>query len=106
MGASGTLYVSFSVRNTGKVTGTEIAQVYVADDVASVVTPNKQLQGFARVEALRPGEKRDVTIQIDVATQFRLLNRDWEWVVEPGSFSVWVGPSAAVTALSGKCMVE
>lgn len=40
-----------------------------------------------------------------VASQLRLLNRDWDWVVEPGSFSVSVGGSSAVAALSGKFVV-
>jgi beta-glucosidase len=95
--------VSFTVQNTGEQrAGTEVAQLYISDDVSSVVTPNKQLQGYVRVGPLAPGEAKTVTIAVDVATQLRLLNREWDWVVEPGSFSVGVGPSAAVTALSGK----
>ena len=55
VGVNGTVFVSFSLKNTGKVAGTEVAQVYIADDIASVVVPNKLLQGYERV-ALAPGE--------------------------------------------------
>lgn len=50
---------------------------YIADDVSSVVTPNKLLQGFTRV-ALAPNETKTVTVVVDVATQLRLLNRECE----------------------------
>ena len=43
-----------------------------------------------------------MTVEIDVAKQLRLLDREWEWLVEPGSFSVGVVPSAAEGALAGK----
>ena len=101
---TGKVYASFSVKNTGGMAGTEIAQLYVADDISSVVTPNKQLQGFERVE-LEAGAEKRVTIVVDVPGQLRLLNREWDWVVEPGSFSVMVGPSAANTALTAKFAV-
>lgn len=97
---NGTIYVKFSVTNTGLIAGTEVAQVYVADDIASIVTANKQLQGFARVE-LAPNQTKEVMLPIDVASQLRLLNREWEWVVEPGSFTVQVSRNAATATLHG-----
>eukprot|EP01051_Picozoa_sp_SAG22_P024231 SAG22_NODE_6624_length_830_cov_1.250342_2_plen_165_part_01 len=48
---TGKVYVSFSVKNTGQMAGAcEVAQLYIADDISSVVLPNKQLQGFERLE--------------------------------------------------------
>ena len=53
---------------------------YMSDDVSSVVTPNKQLQGFIRV-SLAPNEVKAATVVVDVATQLRLLNRECEAAV-------------------------
>ena len=103
-GVNGTMCVSFSLKNTGSIAGTEVAQVYISDDIASVVVPNKLLQGYERVP-LAPGEAKTVTIAIDVATQLRLLNREFNWVVEPGSFTVQVGGASNSLKLSAKFRV-
>jgi beta-glucosidase len=93
----GTLTVSANVRNAGGRAGEEIVQMYIADPVASVSRPVKELKGFQRV-ALKPGESRRV--------EFIITRRDLEfwshngWVAEPGEFKVWIGPSSA-TGLEG-----
>ncbi|HEY8133864.1 MAG TPA: fibronectin type III-like domain-contianing protein, partial [Thermoanaerobaculia bacterium] len=90
--------VSATVRNAGNRAGEEIVQMYVADPVASVSRPVKELKGFQRV-ALKPGESRRV--------EFNISRRDlqfWSdkgWVAERGEFKVWIGPSSA-TGLEGK----
>ena len=56
--------VSFVVRNTGTRPGTEIAQLYLSDLVASVPRPPKELKGFAKV-TLSPGQATTVTLPID-----------------------------------------
>ena len=62
--------VSFTITNTGDVTGSEIAQVYITglgeDELpADVQTYVKQLCGFARVEDIQPGESREVTVHVN-----------------------------------------
>ncbi len=56
--------VSVTVRNTGPMAGDEVVQLYVTDDIASVVRPGRELKGFARVH-LEPGEAREVTFTLD-----------------------------------------
>ena len=82
------LRVSFDLKNTGKVDGTEIAQLYVQDCVGSVVRPVKELKRFARVE-LAAGETKTVTFELPVA-ELAFWNIDMEYVVEPGDFRLWV----------------
>jgi beta-glucosidase len=86
------LTVSFTVKNTGKRAGTEIAQVYSSlPDAAG--EPPKRLIGWDRVE-LAPGEYRTVTIPID---QERLTVYDESsnaWKLAPGSYNVLVGGSS------------
>jgi len=59
----GVVDISCTVRNTGPVAGTEVAQLYLSDPVASVVRPVRWLAGFARV-ALAPGEDARVTFRL------------------------------------------
>ncbi|MDQ6799679.1 MAG: glycoside hydrolase family 3 C-terminal domain-containing protein [Acidobacteriota bacterium] len=92
------LTMSATVRNIGSRDGEEIVQMYIRDPVASVSRPVKELKGFQRV-ALKAGESRRV--------EFTITPRDlqfWSsggWIVEPGEFNVWIGPSSA-EGLQGK----
>jgi beta-glucosidase len=99
----GSLTVRASVRNTGARAGAEVVQLYIRDPVASVVRPVRELQGFRKVY-LEPGEERVVTFTLGPA-DLGFFDRDMQWVVEPGAFSVWVGPSS-VEGLEGSFIVE
>lgn len=87
--------VSVDVSNTGSRAGTEVAQLYVRDDAASVTRPIRELRGFSRV-TLQPGETRTVTFALS-PDDLALYDRDLRRVVEPGTFTVWAGGSSAAT---------
>src|SRR5947199_152991 len=89
---AGTLRVSVTVTNTGSRDGTEVAQLYVHDEVASVTRPVRALAGFRRV-SLKPGEARTVDFQL-TSKELGLYNKDMKFVVEPGKFRVFVGGSS------------
>jgi beta-glucosidase len=84
--------VSFTVRNTGKRAGTEIAQVYASlPDAAG--EPPKRLIGWTRIE-LAPGESKKVSVPVD---QERLIIYDEasdSWKLVPGGYNVMVGGSS------------
>ncbi len=84
--------VSFSVRNTGKRAGTEIAEVYASLPDASGEPP-KRLIGWARVE-LAPGESKQVTVPVsrDRFTVFDEASDSWKLV--PGQYVIRVGGSS------------
>ena len=86
--------VSFTITNTGKVAGAEIAQLYVAKPDAKVFRPVQELKGFARVE-LAPGESKTVTIPLDdkAFRYWNVLTDRWE--VEGGRYELRVGASSA-----------
>ena len=84
--------VEVDVHNTGKREGDEVVQVYVHDQLASVVRPVKQLRGFARV-TLAPGEKRTVRIALHPKS-FAMWNASMKEVVEPGRFDILAGPNS------------
>lgn len=88
----GDIAVSFDVTNTGKRPGDEVAQLYVKDDVSSVTTYVTQLRGFERV-SLQPGETKTLHFTLH-PSDLQLLNKKMQWVVEPGTFQVWIGSSS------------
>ena len=86
--------VTLTVTNTGKRTGAEIVQLYVAKPGAEVLRPAQELKGFAKVQ-LQPSESKTVTIPLDDKA-FRYWNtRTDSWEVEGGSYELRVGASSA-----------
>ncbi len=81
--------VSVDLKNTGKVTGKEVAQLYLHDEFASVAKPVKELKGFEMVE-LKAGETKTITFTLTDA-ELGFYNNQNEFVVEPGTFKVMVG---------------
>lgn len=86
------LTVTFELENTGKYEGTEVAQLYVQDKVASVTRPVKELKRFTRV-TLKPGEKKNVSFELPIS-ELAFWNLDRVKTVEPGDFGLWVGPDS------------
>lgn len=85
--------VRVPVTNTGAMAGDEVVQIYLRDVVSSVTRPVKELAGFKRVN-VEAGE----TVQVDIAIRpdaFAFWNRDMQRVVEPGEFTIMVGPNSA-----------
>lgn len=90
---------SAEVENVGARAGDEIVQLYTRDLAASLARPVKELKGFQRI-SLQPGEKKTVQFQVR-AEALGFYNWNLEYVVEPGEFQLWLGPSSAA-GLEGK----
>lgn len=84
--------VSVDVKNTGKLAGEEIVQLYIRDEVSSVTRPIKELKDFKRV-ALNPGETKTVNFTI-TPDKLKFYNLNMKELVEPGVFDVMVGSSS------------
>ncbi len=91
-GPQGQATVTVEVTNTGKMAGDEIVQMYIRDEVSSLTRPIKELKGFTRIH-LAPGETKTVQFPI-TPEKLSFLNEDMKRVVEPGTFSIMVGPSS------------
>lgn len=90
--ADGTLQVSVDVTNTGGCDGEEIVQLYVADKVASMVRPVKELKGFQKVFIPKGQTKRiDFTLNVH---DLGFWNNSMQYIVEPGSFEIMVGTNS------------
>jgi beta-glucosidase len=81
-----TIEVSVDVTNTSSVTGKEVVQVYVSDEVASVTPSVKRLRAFQKIE-LKPNSTQTVRFSIPVQ-ELAFVGRDNLWVVEEGSFNL------------------
>lgn len=98
-----TIDFSVKLKNTGKVAGAEVVQLYVSDPECSVLRPAKELKGFSKI-FLEPGETETVHIQIPVKNLAFYDDQQMAWVVEPGRFELLVGASSR--DVQGKAVVE
>ncbi|MGV9918260.1 beta-xylosidase/alpha-l-arabinosidase [Streptomyces cellulosae] len=96
----GEFTLTFTVRNTGDRSGTEVVQLYLHDPVASVVQPVQRLVGYTRV-TLEPGEARRLTVTVpaDLAS---FTGRDGRRVVEPGALELRLAASSANPRLTSR----
>lgn len=88
----GTVTVSCTVTNTGDKEGSEVAQLYIRDNVASLIRPVRELRGYEKV-TLKPGESREIKFDITPDDLAYYINEK-ERVVEPGEFTVWIAPDS------------
>ena len=97
--------VTFTIENTGNVTGAEIAQLYVGKQSETVFRPVRELKGFTRVE-LAPGEKKEVRIAFDDKT-FRFFDtRTNTWETESGMYEIMIGINAEKMVLKDSLDVQ
>lgn len=87
-----TVTVTAQVKNTGKVAGAEVVQLYLHDKEASVARPEKELKGFAKVY-LEPNESKEISITLNKRDlSFWDIKTD-DWLAETGDFEVQLGTS-------------
>jgi beta-glucosidase len=84
--------VSFTLTNTGRRAGADVAQVYV-DDPAVSGEPPKQLKGYQKV-FLQPGQSSRVTIPLESRAFARWDTSSHAWVIDKGTYQVLVGSSS------------
>jgi len=89
-----TIKLSFTVKNTGKVDGKEVVQVYASQTKASVVRPVKELKAFKKV-FLKAGETQTVELEVKVKDLAFFNETTHEWTVEPGEFVLCNAASSA-----------
>ncbi len=85
--------VSLTVKNTGKVDGDEVVQLYISDKKASVEREKQSLKGFQRV-SLKAGESKEMTFTIDKSALSFYDIKTKSWKAEKGIFEVIIGASS------------
>ncbi|MXV17092.1 beta-glucosidase BglX [Hufsiella ginkgonis] len=95
-----TFTASFTLTNTGKYAGEEVAQLYLQDRFASVTRPVKELKAFEKV-MLKAGESKTVTFTID-KEKLSFYNAQMKWDTEPGEFKLMIGTASDKILLESK----
>ena len=89
------------VKNTGKVDGAEVVELYVNDPVASMPRPPKELKAFSKVQ-LKAGESKEIKFTLN-ENAFHFYNPEKkQWVIEPGEFNILIGSSSKDIRLKKK----
>lgn len=92
--------VSFSVENTGKMSGAEVAQLYIAPKTNGTFRPARELKGFVRI-TLAPKEKKRAEITLSDRSFALWSTKHGDWVVEAGEYEILVGASSRDIRLHG-----
>jgi len=87
------LVVTIPVKNTGKVAGKEVVQLYVNDEKSSLPRPLKELKGFKKI-SLQPGEEKTVSFTLTKESLSYYDDKKNTWIAEPGNFKIMIGASA------------
>ncbi len=90
---------SVTVKNTGRREGAEVVQLYICDEVGSVVRPVRELKGFQKIW-LKPGEEKEVTFVIN-EEMLKFYDVNMEYKAEEGSFKVFIGGSSETANAAG-----
>lgn len=92
---NGVYTVSVEVKNTGKVAGKEVVQLYVsAPDAADANKPEKELKAFAKTRELKPGEAEVLTLKVNASDLASYDEASSSWVVAAGNYMFLVGASS------------
>ena len=86
--------VQVTVKNTGTVSGKEVAQVYVTAPKGSIEKPAQELKAFAKTRELQPGEQQTLTMQIPVRMLASFDEAGSQWLTEAGQYTFRIGASS------------
>ncbi|MHA7941549.1 glycoside hydrolase family 3 N-terminal domain-containing protein [Formosa sp. 3Alg 14/1] len=92
MSATSTIDVSVEITNAGTFKAKEVVQLYIKDQVGSVLRPDKELKGFNKIE-LNPGETKTVTFSI-TPKMLEFTGISMDKILESGNYTVMIGTSS------------
>jgi len=96
---NGTIEVAATITNRGSRAAEEVAQLYIHDRVASITQPVRELKAFRKI-ALAPGQSEIVRFTLR-PSDLAFIGPNGRWITEPGTFDVWVAPSAESDGVHG-----
>lgn len=101
------IYVEITVKNTGnEYSGKEVVQIYVSCPQNNLPKEYKRLCGFVKTKLLNPQESEHITITIPADALSSFHEASSSWIVEHGTYGIWVGNSSQKVSLEGVLSVE
>lgn len=98
--------VSLSVQNVGRVSGSEVVQLYISYPSTGVTIPQRQLRGFVKIHGLAPGESKEAVITLDrYAVSFWDVTKSM-WSVMTGTYGIFVGNSSESVLVEGILIIS
>ncbi|WP_051590691.1 beta-glucosidase [Flavobacterium daejeonense] len=90
----GKYLVSILVKNTGKVSGKEVVQLYVTAPGAGVSKPKQELKAFAKTKLLEPNEEQIITMELGLKDLASFSEKESAWITDAGNYTVSIGASS------------
>jgi beta-glucosidase len=90
----GNMTVTVDVKNTGKIAGKEVVELYLSAPAKNLQKPTSELKAFAKTKQLLPGETQKLTLTIKVKDLASFDENTSAWVAEAGTYNVLVGTSS------------
>jgi len=93
---NGVFTVTIDIKNTGKVAGKEVVQLYAAAPANNLLPkPAKELKAFVKTRELKPGEKQTVSMTVKTEDLASYNESVSAWVTDAGDYKFMVGASSA-----------
>ena len=86
--------VNITIKNTGAVSGKEVAQVYVQAPNGKLEKPVQELKAFAKTRELQPGESQTLQMTIPVRDLASFDEAGSQWITEAGTYTFRIGSSS------------
>jgi len=91
---TGKIEVKMTVKNTGKVPGKEVVQLYLAAPQSEMEKPDEELKGFSKTRLLQPGESQQLSFSLDAHSLASFQSGISAWVADKGTYEVRIGASS------------
>lgn len=86
--------ISFTLKNTGKVKGSEVVQAYISELKPTVLRPMKELKAFSKI-SLESGEMKQIELNLPVKDWAFYNDKLSKWEINPGKYTINIGSSSA-----------
>jgi beta-glucosidase len=91
---TGKITATVDVRNSGKVAGKEVAQLYLSAPAKKLDKPALELKGFAKTRMLQPGESQTITFEVSPRNLASFNPASSSWIAEAGKYELKIGASS------------